>query len=59
MSITVDIQPAAWALPEPTRRECQLYASRFGADLPEDLHSENSTLLLRASAWLFGRREPN
>lgn len=53
----VDFIPAALAGPPPTRLECKLYADRFGADLPEDLHSDNGTLQLRASAWLFGARD--
>lgn len=55
--IDVDIQPAAQAGPPPTRLECKLYADRFGCDLPEDLHSENGTCVLRASAYLFGCRD--
>ncbi len=53
----VDVKPAALAGPPPTRLECKLFADRFGADLLEDLHSNENMRVGRASWWLFGCRD--
>ena len=56
--MNVDIKPAILAEPSPTRRECHLYSIRFpGAELAEDIHSKNGTLVLRGAAWLLGYRD--